>query len=264
MAAGKSSSLHGRDLVNATIIINTTQLQEKYFLLDTLRLIQEIVNPRFNASLPMPTAPQNTDRLSALTLILLSLYWVWASAWQPYAFTARDLLAQASRITGGAIALQSGADLTLQAAQISGQSLSAQAGVINGQPVNPNAQLHIDAAVNDLSQSQSSSGHDLLTQRTAGQGTVQQTLQYTTIAVPGADQAGGPVRLSAPGGITVGASSLTRATGNNTAATSAGSGTTPTVTLGLRQQGLRLKCVSWSWVRCCLPTRRQRYAGCAA
>ena len=127
----------------------------------------------------MPTAPQNTDRLSALTLILLSLYWVWASAWQPYAFTARDLLAQASRITGGAIALQSGADLTLQAAQISGQSLSAQAGVINGQPVNPNAQLHIDAAVNDLSQSQSSSGHDLLTQRTAGQGTVQQTLQYT-------------------------------------------------------------------------------------
>ncbi|MDE1951740.1 MAG: hemagglutinin repeat-containing protein, partial [Betaproteobacteria bacterium] len=49
--------------------------------------------------------------------------------------------AQASRITGGAIALQSGADLTLQAAQISGQRLSAQAGVINGQQVNPSAQL---------------------------------------------------------------------------------------------------------------------------
>ncbi|MDE2187735.1 MAG: hypothetical protein KGJ76_13455, partial [Betaproteobacteria bacterium] len=171
--------------------------------------------------------------------------------------------AQASRITGGAIALQSGADLTLQAAQISGQRLSAQAGVINGQQVNPSAQLQLDAAINDRSQSQSSSGHDLLTQRTASQGTIEQALQYTTIAVPGAGQADGAVQLHATGGLTVGASSLTRASGN-TAAASTGSGTTPTVTLGLRQQGLRLKCVSWSWVRCCLPTRRQRYAGCAA
>ncbi|MDE2123660.1 MAG: hypothetical protein KGJ65_08315 [Betaproteobacteria bacterium] len=206
---------------------------------------------------------RSDDRIGALTLILLCFYWLWASAWQPYAFTARDLLAQASRITGGAIALQSGADLTLQAAQISGQRLSAQAGVINGQQVNPSAQLQLDAAINDRSQSQSSSGHDLLTQRTASQGTIEQALQYTTIAVPGAGQADGAVQLHATGGLTVGASSLTRASGN-TAAASTGSGTTPTVTLGLRQQGLRLKCVSWSWVRCCLPTRRQRYAGCAA
>ena len=249
MAAGKSSSLHGRDLVNVTIIINTTQLQEKYFLLDTLRLIQEIVNPRFNASpsLPMTPAHQSSDRLSALTLILLSLYWVWASAWQPNALTARDLLAQASTIQGGAIQLQSGADLTLQAAQISGQSLTAQAGVINGQVVNPNAQLHIDAAVNDLSQSQSSSGHDLLTQRTASQGTVQQTLQYTTIAVPGADQAGGPVRLSAPGGITVGASSPGAAPGTPARTSPAGSSSgnntpsaVPTLTLDLKQQAQQL------------------------
>ncbi|NNM65253.1 MAG: hypothetical protein HKL99_11665 [Burkholderiales bacterium] len=205
---------------------------------------------------------RSDDRIGALTLILLCFYWLWASAWQPYAFTARDLLAQASRITGDAIQMQSGADLTLQAAQISGQRLTAQAGVLDGQQVNPNAQLHLDAAVNDRCESRSSSGHDLLTQRTAGSGQVQQTLQYTTIDVPGADKADGAVQLHASDGITAGASSLSA--GGNPPAAGNGSGTTPTVTLDLRQQGLRLKCVSWSWVRCCLPTRRQRYAGCTA
>ncbi|MDE2325097.1 MAG: DUF637 domain-containing protein, partial [Betaproteobacteria bacterium] len=63
--------------------------------------------------------------------------------------------------------------------------------------------------------------------------------QYTTIAVPGAGQADGAVQLHATGGLTVGASSLTRASGN-TAAASTGSGATPTITLDLKQQAQQL------------------------
>ena len=58
----------------------------------------------------------------------------------------------------------------------------------------------IDAAINDSSSSRSSSGHGLLTQSSSGQGQVRQTLQYTTIDVPGADKANGPMQLQATGG----------------------------------------------------------------
>ena len=144
--------------------------------------------------------------------------------------------AQASRITGRALTLQSGGDMTFQAAQFTGTSLMAQAGTLNGQVVNPAAQLHINAAINDLSHSSSHSGNTLFTQSKAGQGTIQQTLQYTTIVVPGASQGNGPVQLVAPGGITVGASNLpTVATGNTPDGSS-----TPTLTVNLRQQAQEL------------------------
>ena len=145
--------------------------------------------------------------------------------------------AQASRISGTAIQLQSGADMTLQAAQIQGNSLTAQAGAIDGQLVNPSAQLHIDAAINSLSQSSHSSGHDLLTQSTAGKGDIQQTLQYTTIRVPGAAKPGGSVQLQATGGITVGASGLTPASTTDAGGTGA---SPPVLTVDLQQQAQQL------------------------
>ena len=143
--------------------------------------------------------------------------------------------AQASSLTGSHIQLQSGSDMTLQAAQIAGQSLHAQAGVVDGQVVDPNATLHIDAAINDLSESRSSSGHGLLTQSTSSQGQIRQTLQYTTIDVPGASQAGGPVQLQATGGIAVGASSLSPA-----GSTASGGAGVPTITVDLKQQAQQL------------------------
>ena len=146
--------------------------------------------------------------------------------------------AQASSLTGSNIQLQSGSDMTLQAAQISGQSLHAQAGTLNGQVVDPNATLHIDAAIHDSSSSRSSSGHGLLTQSSSGQGQVRQTLQYTTIDVPGADKANGSVQLQATGGITVGASSLSPAGGTSNG-TASGSGV-PTITIDLKQQAQQL------------------------
>ncbi len=144
--------------------------------------------------------------------------------------------AQASRITGRALTLQSGGDMTFQAAQFTGTRLVAQAGTLNGQVVNPAAQLHVNAAINDLSQSRSHSGHTLFTQSKAGQGTIQQTLQYTTIAVPGASRQGGPVQLQATGGITVGASNLPTAASG----TAPGGSITPTLTVNLRQQAQQL------------------------
>ena len=144
--------------------------------------------------------------------------------------------AQAAQISGRALTLQSGGDMTFQAAQFTGTSLVAQAGTVNGQTVDPAAQLHINAAINDRSQTSSHSGNTLFTQSKAGQGTIQQTLQYTTIAVPGASKAQGPVQLHATGGITVGATNLpTAATGN-----AQDGGTTPTVTVNLKQQAEEL------------------------
>ena len=140
--------------------------------------------------------------------------------------------AQASRIAGQSLLLQSGADMTFQAAQFTGTSLLAEAGTVNGQTIDPTAQLHVNAAINDLSQSSNHSGNTLFTQSKSGQGTIQQTLQYTTIAVPRASKAQGPMQLHATGGITVGASNLPTAASGATQ----GGSTTPTITVNLKQQ----------------------------
>jgi large exoprotein involved in heme utilization and adhesion len=178
---------------------------------------------------------KSDDRIGAFALLLLILYWVWASAWPPVASTSDD------SIRGSVLALQSGGDTTLQAAQLSGNAMGVQAGVINGQTVNPAAQIHIDAAINDHSSSRSSTGHDLFTQSSAGQGDLTQTLQYTTLNAPGADQPGA-VQLQAPGGLTVGASSLTPVGAGNAAGAAANSsaGSVPTLTLDLKQQAQQL------------------------
>ncbi len=144
--------------------------------------------------------------------------------------------AQASRIAGRSLLLQSGADMTFQAAQFTGTRLLAEAGTVNGQTVDPTAQLHVNAAINDLSQSSSHSGNTLFTQSKSGQGTIQQTLQYTTITVPGASQPGGPVQLKATGGIAVGATNLPTAASGATQ----GGSTIPTLTVNLKQQAEQL------------------------
>ena len=153
--------------------------------------------------------------------------------------------AQASRITGGVLQLQSGSGMTLQAAQIRGRSLTAEAGSINGQVVDPNATLHIDAAIQALRQSSSRSGHGLLTRSASGQGQIRETLRYTTVDVPGASRAGGPVRLQATGGIRVGASSLglvdssSGGRSNRMSGGPAGAGV-PAITVDLKQQARQL------------------------
>ena len=57
----------------------------------------------------MPRAKTSDDRIGALALLLLSLYWVWVSAWPPVTTTAHDLF---TTDTSG-LSLLAGRNLTL-------------------------------------------------------------------------------------------------------------------------------------------------------
>ena len=132
--------------------------------------------------------------------------------------------------------MQSGANTTLQATQITGNSLSINAGTINGQTVNPSAQLNIDAAIESQNQSHTSQGSDLMTQNTANSGKVSQSLNYTTINLSNSQNASQSPTLNATGGIVVGAANLpSTSTGSST-----GGSAPPTITVDLKQQATAL------------------------
>ena len=144
--------------------------------------------------------------------------------------------AASSQITGGDITMQSGANTTLQAVQIAGNSLAINAGTINGQLVNSNAQLNIDAAIESQNQSHTSQGSDLMTQNSSNSGKISQSLNYTTINLSNSQNASQSPTLNATGGIVVGAANLpSTSTGSST-----GGSAPPTITVDLKQQATAL------------------------
>jgi filamentous hemagglutinin len=152
--------------------------------------------------------------------------------------------AASSTITGGNIQMQSGSDTTLQATHITGNSLAISAGTINGQTINPNAKLNIDAAIQSQSKTHTSSGSDLMTQNSSNSGKISQSLNYSTINLQDAHGNTQSPTFNATGGITVGASNLP-SNGASTAASTAANATTggsapPTITIDLKQQASQL------------------------
>ena len=148
--------------------------------------------------------------------------------------------AQRSQIQGSSIQMQSGGDTVLQAAKISGSNLSVNAGTIDGQVVNPNAHIMLDAAINSQSQSHASSSSGLLTQSMANSGSMQQSLQYTTISasnVPTQSPSASAVSFHATGGMTVEASSLPL---NRGASSTTNEQTLTFTSIDLRQQAQQL------------------------
>lgn len=145
--------------------------------------------------------------------------------------TKSQTTAASSQINGGDVVLQSAGDTTLQAARITGNSLTVNAGSINGQTVNANAQLNLNAAIESNSETHQSQSSDLMTQSMAGSGSINQSLNYTTIALKDNKS---PM-LNATGGVTVGANSLP-----NSGGASGGGGNTPTITVDLKQQAQQL------------------------
>lgn len=159
--------------------------------------------------------------------------------------------AQGTQLMGGGIDTQSAGDTTLQAARISGSSLALSAGTLNGQTVNPNAQIRLDAAIESKSESHEKSSSDLLTQSMASKGEIKESLAYTTITLGGDSvassdgnnaQALPPTTslapmLSATGGINVGASRLPD---KQSSGSGSGGDGVPTVSVDLRQQAQQL------------------------
>lgn len=147
--------------------------------------------------------------------------------------TKSQTMAASSQINGGDIVLQSVGDTTLQAARITGNSLTVNAGSINGQTVNANAQLNINAAIESNSETHQSQNSDLMTQSMAGSGNINQSLNYTTIALKDNKSP----TLNATGGVTVGATNLPANAANGSGS---GGGSPATVTVDLKQQAQQL------------------------
>lgn len=136
----------------------------------------------------------------------------------------------------GKVSLQSGNDTTLQATQVRANSLDIQAGVVNEQVVNPNAKVNLLGVIETTQDSVASRGGDVFWAEMSGKGSVQETLKLPDLQTSGATRDapsigadskpsatdGTPLALAtpstittnliptitAPGGVTVGATRL--------------------------------------------------------
>lgn len=113
----------------------------------------------------------------------------------------------------GDVLSESGGDTRLQATKIQAGSFTARAGSIDGQVVNPDAQLLIEGVKESVTTSKTEKGGSFMWQHQAGEGGTEETLKLPDIQLGSAAPGSGPAAKASPtfeatGGIVVDAVAL--------------------------------------------------------